>query len=135
MSSSLKSEPTTPWTVLAALCKFSVISRAAPAYYDQHWTPIDRAFAGLQAIAKDLEPLQIAFAQSLPMELEQGGHLIAQALKDSNVSDDLLRWMADEIVNIAIALRPVVYDAALPSWLAPSAKVIEAFLAENAEDA
>lgn len=135
MSSLPNNEPPPPWKVLAALCKFSVISRAAPDYYDRHRSPVDRAFAGLRAIAVYAEPLQIAFARSLPLDLEQGAQLIVQALKDSNLSEEILRWIADEIANIAIALRPVVDDAELPAWLAASGDVIRSYLAEHVEDA
>src|SRR5690606_37532658 len=53
-----------PWDVMAALCKFSVISKAAPDYYDTHWQAVDRTFAGLRTFAQSSQPLQVAFARS-----------------------------------------------------------------------
>lgn len=123
-----------PWHVLAALCKFSVISKAAPDYYATHWQAVDRTFAGLRTIAQGSEPLQIAFARSLPLGLEEGADRIRAALVESRFTEEHLRWMSEELVQLALAVLPVAEDSELPKWLEASGRVIREYLAEVGED-
>jgi hypothetical protein len=122
-----------PGHVLAALCKFSVISKAAPDYYDTHWQAVDRTFAGLRTIAQRSEPLQIALARSLPLGLEEGAVRIRAALRESKLPDEHLRWMSEELVQLALAVLPMAEDSELPKWLEASGRVIREYLAEAGE--
>lgn len=122
-----------PWHLLAALCKFSV-SKAAPDYYGTHWQAVDRTFAGLRTIAQGSQPLQVAFARSLPLGLEEGADRIRAALGESKFPEDHLRWMSGELVQLALAVQPMAEDSELPKWLEASGRVIREYLDEVGED-
>lgn len=122
-----------PWHLLAALCKFSVISKAAPDYYDIHWQAVDRTFAGLRTIAQSSQPLQVALARSLPLGLEEGADRIRAALVESKFPEEYLRWMSEALVQLALAVLPMAEDSELPTWLEASGRVIREYLAEIGE--
>lgn len=122
-----REEPSPPdfFYSFAAICKFLVVSRIDPDFHKKHYHAIEMNNAVLGTLAGHYPLLKDAMQTSLPLPVTEASEILREAIIATQLPDDKIQWLDNQITEILKTLLPVVSDPALPPWLADCQWAIE----------